>query len=162
MRPYGLQGPARARDQGRRVDGLGVLGVARERAVRERGGGGERLGVAEPLGLGGEFDVLPGARGDGLDLGEPEAQQIGLLDPLAGPGGDLLQLAGDGPQPPVRLAVGGERYGDGLAGVPVERAALPGGLEQALLVGLAVDGDELVGELGEQPDGHGAPAEVGP
>lgn len=62
MRPYALQGPDRARDQGRGVDGLGVLGNTRERGVRERGGGGEGLGVPEPLRLGGEFGVLP-ARG---------------------------------------------------------------------------------------------------
>ncbi len=162
MRPHGLQGPARTRDERGGVHGLGVLGRARERGVRERGGGGEGLGVPEPLGLGGQFGVLAGQRGDGLDLFEAEAQQIGLLGAFPGPGGDLVQLGGDGPQPPVRLAVGRERHRDGLARVPVERAALPGGLEQALLVGLAVDGDEFVRELGEQPDGHGAPAEVGP
>ena len=40
------------------VDALGVLGVARERGVRDGRGGGEGLGVPEPLGLGGEFGVL--------------------------------------------------------------------------------------------------------
>lgn len=48
------------------------------------------------------------------------------------------------------------------AGVPVQRLPLPRGLEQALLVGLAVHRDEFVGEFGEDPDGHGSAPEVGP
>ena len=41
------------------------------------------LRVPEALGLGGEGDVLARLRVDPLDVGEAEAQQLGLLGPLA-------------------------------------------------------------------------------
>ena len=93
---------------------------------------------------------------------EPEAQQIGLLGPLARPCGQLLQLHGDSPQPPVGTGVLGQRARHRLTRVPVERLALPGRTQQALLVGLTVHRDEFVGELGEHPDRHRPPAEVRP
>ena len=58
--------------------------------------------MAQPLGLGGEFGVLPGLRFDGGDLLQAEAQQVGLLGAFAGAGGELVQFGGDGAQPLVR------------------------------------------------------------
>lgn len=54
------------------------------------------------------------------------------------------------------------RHGDAVARVSVEGLSLPGGFEQPLLVGLAVHGDEFVGEFGEHPDRHGPAAEMRP
>jgi hypothetical protein len=150
----------RARDERRGVDALRVLGVAREGGVRGRGGGRERLRVPEPLGLGRQLDVLARPGLHRRDLVEPEAQHVGFLGPFTSARGDLVQLGGDATQPPVRARVLGERHGDRVARVPVEGLPLPGQLEQPLLVRLAVHGHELVRELGEQPHGHGTPAQV--
>ncbi len=129
--------------------------------MRDRGGGRQGLRVPQPLGLLGELGVLAGPRLDGGDLLQPVPQHVGFLRPLTRARGDLLQLAGDGPQPPVGLGVLGERYGDGVPGVPVQGLPLPGQLQQPLLVGLAVHGHQVVGQLGEQPDRHRAPAQMG-
>ncbi|EPJ36737.1 putative DNA repair protein RecN [Streptomyces afghaniensis 772] len=130
--------------------------------MRDRGGGRQRLGVPQPLGLLGQLHVLAGPGLDGRDLVEPVAEHVGLLGPLTRPRGDLVELGGDGPQPLVGLAVLGQRHGDRVTGVPVERLPLPGQLEQPLLVRLPVHGHQLVGELGEHPHGHTAPAQVRP
>lgn len=130
MGPDGFQGPLRTRDERRRVDALGVLGVTGERGMRGRRRGRQRLGVTEPFGLGGEFDVLSGTRLDTGDLVEAVAQHVGLLGPFTRARGDLVQLDGDGAQSPIRLAVLRERPGDGVPGVPVERLPLPGLLQQ--------------------------------
>lgn len=53
------------------------------------------------------------------------------------------------------------RHGDSVARVPVQSLPLPGGLEQPLLVGLAVHGHEFVREFGEHAHRHGPAAEVG-
>ncbi|CAM5712250.1 hypothetical protein SPURM210S_08421 [Streptomyces purpurascens] len=127
-----------------------------------RRGGRQRLGVPQPLGLLGQFHVLTGPGLDGGDLVEPVAQHVGLLGPFPCARGDLVELDGGGPQPLVRLAVLGQRHGDGVARVPVERLPLPGQLEQPLLIGLPVHGHQLVGELGEHAHGHAAPAQVRP
>ncbi len=59
-------------------------------------------------------------------------------------------------------AVAGQRPGDGLARVAVQRAALAGRPQQPLLVGLPVHGDQVLAEFGEQPDGHRPAADVRP
>ncbi len=159
--PDPVQGLPGGGDHRGGVDALRVLRVPRQRGVREGGRGGEGLGVPEPLRLGGQLDVLPRQRLHGGDLVQPEPQQIRLLGPLPGPGGQLLQLGGDGPQPPVGRRVLGVRDLHPVPGVPIEGAALPRRLEQPLLVGLAVHGDEFVRQLGEDPHRHGPAAEVG-
>ncbi|MET3987810.1 hypothetical protein ABIC27_005712 [Streptomyces sp. PvR034] len=128
-----------------------------------RGGrrGGQGFGVAEPLGLGGQLDVLAGQRLHGRDLLQAEAQQVRLLGPLPGPGGDRVQFAGHRPQPPVGGRVLLQRDRHRVTGVPVEGLALARGAHQALLVGLPVDGDQVVRQLAEQADGHRAAAHVG-
>ncbi len=117
--------------------------------------------MPEPLGLRRQFGVLAGHRFHGRDLFQPEAQQVRLLGPLPGPGGDLLQLDGDRAEPTVGRAVLLQGDGDGVPGVPVEGLPLPGRAQQSLLVGLPVYGDQVVRELAEQADGHGAAADVG-
>ncbi len=161
MAAHAVQGAAGLGEQGARVHRVRLGGVAREGGVRLGGGGGEGVGVAEALGLGGELGVLARDRLGGGDLVQPEAEQVRLLGALAGPGGQLLQRRGDLPQRAVDPPVAGQRPGDGLARVAVQRAALAGGAQQALLVGLAVHGDQLLAEFGEQPDRHGPAADVG-
>ncbi|WP_240483667.1 AAA family ATPase, partial [Streptomyces pathocidini] len=82
---------------------------------------------------------------------------VGLLGELAD---DLVAVHGQTDQQGL-LRPARQRRGHGLARVPVEGLPLPRGPEQPLLVGLAVDGDEVVGEFAEQPDGHGPPTEMG-
>ena len=48
-----------------------------------------------------------------------------------------------------------------VARVPVQGLPLPGGLQQPLLVGLAVHGHEFVREFGEHAHRHGPAAEMG-
>ncbi|CAM5740374.1 hypothetical protein SHIRM173S_06517 [Streptomyces hirsutus] len=124
--------------------------------------GRQGLGVPEPFGLLRQFHVLAGAGLHAGDLVEPEAQHVGLLGPFTRAGGELLEFRGDGPQPLVRPRVLGERPGDRVARVPVERLPLPGLLEEPLLVGLPVHRHQVVGDLGEEPHGHAPPAQVGP
>lgn len=148
------------RDHGARVDALGVLRVPGEARVREGGRGGERFGVAQAFGLGGEFDVLARQRLGRGDLLDAEAEQVRLLGAFPGAGGQFVELLGHVPQPAVRGAVLHQRPGDGVARVPVQGLALPRRAQQALLVGLAVHRDELVGEFTEQPDRHAPAADV--
>ncbi len=102
-----------------------------------------------------------GLRFGGGDLVQAEAQQIGLLGALAGPGRQLLQLGGDRAQPLVGGGVLGERDGDGVPGVTVQCLALPGRAQQALLIGLAVHGDQIVRQLAQQADRYGPAAQMG-
>ena len=84
---------------------------------------------------------------------EPEPEQVGLLGPLPGPGGELGQLVGDLLVPFVGLLVGAQRLDQLLARVAVEGRALAAGLEQPLLVHLAVHGHQVLGQVGERADG---------
>ena len=157
----GVQRALRPGDQGARVHALGVLGVAR-RARRARGSRrtpAPRRGPSRSASAASSASS-PAQRLGGGDLLEAEPQQVGLLGALARPGGQLVQLGRDLAQPPVGGPVLGQRYGDGVARVPVERLALPGRAQQSLLVGLAVHRDEVVGEFGEQPHRHGTAADV--
>ncbi|CAM5711429.1 hypothetical protein SHIRM173S_12967 [Streptomyces hirsutus] len=81
--------------------------------------------------------------------------------PAPGPGGQLVEVGGDSAQQAVGRRVLRVRDLHAVPGVPVQRLPLPRGLEQALLVGLPVYGDQLVREFGEDPHRHDA-AEVGP
>jgi hypothetical protein len=56
------------------------------------------LGVLQPLGLGGQLGRLPHPELGGVDLLQLVAEQVDLALALAGPGGQVVQLAGDAPQ----------------------------------------------------------------
>ena len=117
--------------------------------------------MREALLVGGEQLVLTGLGVDLLDLLQAEPQQVGLLRALARPRGQLLQALGDVAVPAVGGDVAAQRLGHLVAREPVERGALPPGLEQALLVGLAVHGDEVVGDVDEHRDRDLTAAEMG-
>ncbi len=125
-------------------------------------GGAQRVGMGEPLDLRGQADVLSRFGGHRLDLGQAEPEQVGLLGALAAPAGDLGEAAPDLAQLLEAAAVGGERLGDLVPGIAVEQVALAGRAQQTLLVVLAVHRDEVLGELAEQPDRGGAPADERP
>ncbi len=117
--------------------------------------------MPEPLGLGGQGEVLVRLRVDPLDLGQAEAQQLGLARPLGGVALEVVQLCGPGlplgPQLPVPRELAlvlrpGER---------VQRAPLVPRGPQPHLVGLAVHGDQRVGELGEHRHRYAPAAEEG-
>jgi hypothetical protein len=120
------------------------------------------VGVGEPLDLGGQGGVLARRRRDALDLGDAEPEQLGLARPLRRLGAQLLErrahVAPARPVGPEPLARAEHRR----AGVAVERGALLRRLEQALLVALAVDRQDVLGELPEHTHRHAAAAEVGP
>ena len=129
--------------------------------MRDLGRGAQRVAVPQPLGLGGELDVLAGLRVDRLDLVEPEAQQVGLL-PARAPGVVAARRSGlDGAQPARRRRGSGER-GDRRRRRSGRARRAAGRAEQPLLVGLAVHGDEVARRGRQAPHRHGPAAEVGP
>ncbi len=118
-------------------------------------GAGDGLGVAEDLALGAQLGLLPGADLRGVDLGGVEAQQVDALAAGAVVAGQALQPLGE----PGVLVEGcrdprQQRLGLGAAAA-VEQAALELGLDQPQLVALAVDAQQVRGEVGEQPQGGG-------
>ncbi len=82
------------------VGGSLLAGEGLPRLLRR---GAEGVGVAQAGLLGREPGVLPRLGRDRLDLLEAEAQQVGLLGPLAGAGHDLLQLGGGAGEPVVQV-----------------------------------------------------------
>jgi hypothetical protein len=120
------------------------------------------VGVGEPFDLGRQGGVLARRRRDALDLGDAEPEQLGLAHPLRRLGAQLLErrahVAPARPVGPEPLARAEHRR----AGVAVERGALLRRLEQALLVALAVDRQDVLGELPEHTHRHAEAAEVGP
>lgn len=117
--------------------------------------------MGEPFLLLAQLGLLTGLGIGPLDLTEPEPELVGLLDALPGPGGQLGQLFRDLPVPFVRLLVGAQRLDQLLARVTVEGGTLAAGLQQPLLVHLAVHGHQVLGQIGERADGDGAPAQPG-
>ena len=122
----------------------------------------QRVGVRQPLLLGQQVGVLAAGRLDPLDLLQAAAQLGGFPGALLGPRGELGQLGPDLPVPLVGPLVVGEHGGVRGPGEPVERVALPPAAQQLLLVGLAVHGDQVVGQVGQQGQRHRAAARAGP
>ena len=157
----GLQRPAGGDDQLQRVARLGGRLVTGEGDLGDGCRRPQVVGVGEALDLGDQRRALPLLRGRGLDLGQSEPEQLGLPHPLGGLTAQLLQGRPD--VAPLRPA-GREALPQGehrRAGEAVQGRALLGRLEQALLVALAVDGDDVLGQLAEHADGDAATAEVG-
>ncbi|WP_324288019.1 hypothetical protein [Agrococcus sp. SL85] len=126
--------------------GIGRVVVVRERAVRLGELLAQALRVLEPVRERGERVLLPRCRIRGLERLEPLADLDGFGCPRlvrrAQPAGGLVGRA-----PRLVLApVLGERLGERRARGAVERVGLRLGRAQPLLVGLAVHGDEAVGE----------------
>ena len=141
---------------------LGSLRGAAQRVVGGAGGRPQRLDVAEAGRLGGQREILAELRRDLVDLGQPTAQALGLQGALPAVGRDVLELGADGRQLGEGGPVVGQRPGAArLPGVGVEHRALGRRTQQAALVGLAVDGDEVIGESGQGRDRDGAAAQVG-
>jgi hypothetical protein len=86
------------------------------------------------------------------------SQVLGFRRADAGLRGQYGQLVEDLPVAPVGALVVGQDLGQHRPGELVERLALPTRLEQLLLVGLTVHGDQVVGEVGEQRHRHGTAA----
>ena len=156
--PDAVEEPA---GRGDRSQGVGGALLAREGLAGLLGGGAQGVGVAEPRLLRGQLDVLAGLGGDVLDLAEAEAEQVGLAGPLAGVPDHLGELALDVDELPVEVGVGGEQRGDGRPREPVECVALGARPQQPVLVGLAVHGDQRLGDLREPRDGHRRAADEG-
>ena len=108
-----------------------------------------------------ERGVLAGLRVDRLQLLEAEAEQVGLAGALPGARHHLVELALAGHQAGVPLGVRGQQRGGLLAPEPVEGLALRPGLQQAVLVGLPVHGDQRLGHAGQRGDRHGGAADEG-
>jgi hypothetical protein len=149
---------------GRRAEGGGRPGVlvVLQQLVGEGGRLLEGLGVGQALGLGGQLGLLPHPDLGGRDLIQLVAEQVDLAFALAGPGDQLVQLAGDGPQPPPAGGERGPRSQDGLAGVAVEQVALDAGAEQVLELVLAVHLDQGPDDVGDRGHGGHAALELGP
>ena len=117
---------------------------------------------AEPLLLGQQRRVLALGRLDPLDLGQRPLQVLGLPRPFPRAGGQLAQFGEHLPVAGIGALVVGQDRGERRAGELVERFPLPGGPQQLLLVGLAVHGHQVIGQIAEQRHRDGPAARVGP
>ncbi len=144
-----LPGHAEQGDRVRRVE-LAARRVAKQGLVGGRGRRVQRVGVRKPLLLGEQLDVLAVGGLRLLDLGQAVSQVLSLPLPLPGLRGQLVELAADLTVPLVGTLVAGQQRGEVGSGEAVQRLALPAGLEQLLLTGLTVHGDQVVGQVGEQ------------
>ncbi len=88
----GLKRVPRGAEQRERVGGVEASRVADQRLVGGGRGAVQGVGVGEPLGLGGQFEVLAVGRLEPLELGEPGPQVVGLPGALAGEGGEFVQF----------------------------------------------------------------------
>ena len=114
--------------------------------------------MTQPLLLLGERGVLAGLGCDRLDLAQAEAQQVGLTGPFPGGRHHLRELPFRLEQLGVEAAVIGQQRRDRLATEGVERLALRAGLQEPVLVGLTVDGDQRLGHTGQLGDRDRGPA----
>ena len=114
--------------------------------MRGRGRGVQRVRVREPLLLGEQLDVLAVGGLRLLDLGQAAAQVVCLPFPLPRLRGQLVEFCAHVAVPLVHPLIAGQQRREIRPGEPVERLALPAGLEQLLLVGLPVHGDQVVGQ----------------
>ncbi len=142
--------------------GVRLLSVRGQRLPGLLGRGAEGVGEAEPGLLPRQRVVLARLGSDRLDLGEPEPQLVGLPGPVAGRGDHLGELGLGGGEAGVEVGVLRQQAGDVVAGEPVQRFALRPRLEQPVLVGLSVDGDQGLGNLGQDRDRDRGAADEGP
>src|SRR5215470_6855050 len=110
----------------------------------------EPLGVLEPPPLAPQLLRLARPHLRGVELRYLKAQQVLALGPVALGRPRTLELS-------ARAAVLGEQVADAVAeglglGEPIQQVELPGRLEQALVLVLAVDLDQVIAEALEQRD----------
>ena len=145
-----------------RGQGVGCALLAGERLAGRLGGGAQRVGEPEARLLGGQLGVLARA------AGRPPRPRRGRTAAGRPPGraparepttsASVRSVADQlGPQAGVRRRGGGQR----LAAEPVEGGTLGAGPEQAVLVGLAVDRHERLGDLGQRRHRHRRAADPG-
>ncbi len=120
--------------------------------MRGRRGAVQGVRVGEAFGLGVQIDVLAVGWFDPLDLGQAVPQILGLPRALPRLRGQLVEFGPHLEVPLIHPLVVAEQVGEFGPGEPVERGPLPARLEQLLLVGLAVHGHKVVGQVREQ--GH--------
>ena len=112
---------------------------------------GDRLGVAQDVPLRLELRLLAGAQLGGVDLGGLEAEEVDPLAAHAVVPREALQPLGEARVLLVGLGHPGEERRGLRAAAAVEHGALEVRLDQAQLVALAMDAQEIGGEVGEQP-----------
>ena len=122
----------------------------------------QALGVSQSSVLGAQRLVLSRLRVDPGDVFESGGEGVdlpGAVAVQAAQGVALGQGRGEGGIP---LSVCRERGGDRFAAVTVEDVPVLVGSAQSPLIGLAVDGDEMLADLAEHPDGRRPAADVRP
>ncbi len=124
--------------------------------------GHEVAGVCQDVRLRLELLVLPRGRADRGDLVDSVAQQGRLALALLPAADQVVQLAARAPPGRMRLSVVVDHAGHVVAGEAIEQVALPSRVADQQLVGLAVDGDEPLGDLRECRGRHAASAGEGP
>ena len=141
--------------------GLTGILVAAEIGQRLARGEAQGVGVGETLVLGAQGGVLAGLRVDRLDLLERRREGVDLSRPLARLGHEAGVLAIGGAPGLVERADGVTQTGELGPTEVVEHLTVSVALAQTPLVGLAVDGDEHLAELGEHTDRGRASTDVG-
>ena len=102
--------------------------------------------MAQAFALGCEAGLLVGVGLGGVDLGELEAEHVELTLARALAGAKLAELADEGRDRVMRLAVGAAGGEVGLAGEPVEDLELGRAERQATVLVLAVEGEQAAAE----------------
>ena len=152
--------PARRHHERERVTRLGRGLVPGQGLLGDRCRAPQVVGVGQSLDLREQRRTLPRLRGGGLDLSQPQAQQLGVAQPLSRRPAQLLER---GPHIAPLHPAGSEALPQRehrRAGEAVQGGALLGGPEQPLLVALPVHGDDVLGQLPQHADRDAASAQV--
>ena len=126
------------------------------------GRGAQRVGVAEPLGLGVEGSSSPGSGATASISSSPCRSTSAAWASSRAWLRRRSRSAAELPPALVGRAVAVEQRQVLGAGVAVQGTALLGRPGQPQLVGLPVHGEQPLGQLGDHPDRHAAAAEEGP
>src|SRR6478752_8118528 len=118
--------------------------------------------MGEPLVLGAEGDVLAGLRVERLDAFEARLEHVDLSGAFVGHLPQPVTLGTRAGQGVEGLPVCVQCGGHGLPAEPVEHLAVLVALPEPPLVGLSVDRDERLADLGEDPDRSAPTADVRP
>ncbi len=139
-------------------DGFDVIGTEQGQP-RGLGGFAQRVQLRKPTDIVDQRLILAGLRCDGVDLVEPELEQVRFLGQFPRPLLAVDQITAGG-QPVVSHGAVALQWALDV-GEPIQRRALFVGSHQAQLIVLAVQGEQLVGEAAQRSRRYAAPAEVG-